>query len=520
MSKGERYINRSSFGFDTKIQCGNISRQFRDLEKLVDEASGTPKPLKSNFCFSQQFFSKAKEKGGNEVRKKYEALFQMGNSKEKKEVARGIISKNRKSESLSIFAKIIVDMADLLAYQKKLFVYQEPVWSELAEREFTILARELLESDEVINCLSMHDFKEIFNKVLTNPEIQAKKEDMLDAKKYICMADGVIDVCSGEIYEPSPDFKFFSHINISVKELENTEGYYFESFVENASNGDENWRTFLLEIVGCIISGIATKKFFVLCGPKNSGKSQFANLCKGLVGDELCASIKGPNDFAGRWTTGTLFGKKLCLAADAPNVLIKPEAIAEIKRITGDDWLNGERKGKDIFTFRNEATIVICTNHALKLSEQDDAFIDRLTYVPFYNSVPPEKRIPNMSEKLLLERGYIVKEALAALRALLARNLIFTEVDSGVCLTQNSYSEDRGVVFEFIMECCSELQGEFVEFAKIYEAFMSFCEINRSPVTNKITFSREFKAVVSEVLPNVKFKPTAKAKGYLNLALI
>ncbi len=273
-----------------------------------------------------------------------------------------------------------------------------------------------------------------------------------------------------------------------------------------------------MEILGCIISGFNPKVFFVFWGPKNTGKSEFANFCKLLIGEEFCLGIKGPNAFAERWTTGSLFGKKLCVAPDISNSIINSEAVATLKSVTGNDWIGGEYKYKQPFSFKNEASILFCSNHKLQISSPDEAFFDRLIYLPFQNSVSKEDRISNLAEKLFEERGYIVCEAIKALQHLIKRNFIFTKVnlpdENTLMLAENNSIE------EFITEKCIENKNDFIAFSYIYTTYCVFCNENEYLPLNKIEFSRKFKTAVTEALPRVEFKPTSKAKGYKNLTIL
>jgi len=454
----------------------------------------------------------------NIIKRAFEDIFKENITKEEKENAKKIIVSDKKAKAINTYSKIILETTNLMVLDNKLFIYIKPLWKEITEKQFITKIKNFPNFRLDFEHFSMKNFSELYTAVITSPKIQAEKEDFKSSENLISFYDGVYNVYNDKIYRPSPEFKFFSYINANVNNLDDTYCYYFEEFVENASNGNKNWRTLLLEILGCIISGFNPKAFFVFYGPKNTGKSEFANFCKLIVGEEFCVGIKGPNAFSEKWTTGSLFGKKLCLASDISNSIINSEAVATIKSITGNDWISGEYKYKQPFSFKNEASILFCSNHKLQISSFDEAFFDRLIYLPFQNSVPKEKRIPNLSEKLFEERGYIVNEAIKALQQLIRRNFSFTYVDVA---DENTliYSENNSVN-EFIAKKCTESENNFIAFSYIYDTYCMFCNENNFVALNKIEFGRKFKSAVSETLPSVEFKATAKAKGYKNLVLL
>lgn len=452
------------------------------------------------------------------IRSDINALFKENITKEEKEKAKEIIISDKKAKAINTYQKQILKKLYLFSFKNKLFIYTKPIWRELTQYEFITKIKNFSDFNDDLEYFSEKLFKELYSSVITSPQIQVKKEELKNGENLIAFKDGVYNVYNNKIYSPSPDFKFFSYIDVSINELDENTCHFFDIFVENASNGDKNWRTLLLEILGCIISGFNPKTFFVFWGPKNTGKSEFANFCKLLIGEEFCLGIRGPNAFAERWTIGSLFGKKLCLASDISNSIINSEAVAAIKSVTGNDWISGEYKYKQPFSFKNEASILFCSNHKLQISSFDEAFWDRLIYLPFRNSVPKEARIPNLAEKLFDERGYIVCEAINALQKLVKRNFVFTKVDLP---DENTLiSNESNSVNEFIAEKCIENENDFIAFSYIYDIYCIFCNKNEYTPLNKIEFSRKFKTAITEVLPNVEFKPTAKAKGYKNLTLL
>lgn len=478
--------------------------------------SDSKKELQSNISLNK--LEKAEKFDNNRIKERFQNIFNDKITKNDKENAFKAVQHNEIAKAINIYNKYILKKLDFIVYKGKLFTYNKPIWRALSEKDFIVKIKSFNDINADLEHFSAKTFNELYTSIVTSPQIQTNKEDFENKENLILFSDGVYNVCNNKIYNPSPEFKFFSYINASINNLDDINCYYFEKFVENSSNGNKNWRALLLEILGCIISGFNPKSFFVFYGPKNTGKSEFANFCKLLIGEEFCVGIKGTNAFAERWTTGSLFGKKLCLASDISNSIINSEAVAAIKSVTGNDWISGEYKYKAPFSFKNEASIVFCSNHKLQISSSDEAFFDRLIYLPFQNSVSKEKRIANLAEKLFEERGYILKETIKALQKLIKRNFLFTYVD----LPDENISvfTDNNSVEEFIAEKCTEGEKNFIAFSYIYDTYCIFCNKYNFMPLNKIEFGRKFKTAVSEAFSSVEFKATSKAKGYKNLVLL
>lgn len=132
---------------------------------------------------------------------------------------------------------------------------------------------------------------------------------------------------------------------------------------------------------------------------------------------------------AGKYALGDFPGKILAFCFELPDVPLDAESVAQIKQLTGDrNLLSSERKFCQRTQFTNQAKLLFCTNHPIRLSgEKDDtAFWNRLVLLPFENSVPVEKQDRDLLKKLQWERGWIIREALEAYRQLVQRNFQFT----------------------------------------------------------------------------------------------
>lgn len=459
--------------------------------------------------------------------KKIWDMFKTPAEKEKeKEVAKEQADKNGYAKMLAKFADIIKDQEDFIFYNNDFFVYRSPTWRKITQQEFSTLAKEVIGSDVT---LLDKDCKELWKMLITDYDIQIDNSFLKDSKYLINFADCVYDVRNGEIREHCKDDYSFTYIDVNLCDAPVNNGY-FDKFVCNASAENEvggseayqqEWRQLALEILGCIISGVNPKAFFVLYGEKSTGKSQFANFCQELLGKNLCTALRKPNDLARQFKTGDLFGKKLCSAADIPNSPISPEAVAAIKSLTGNDWIEGEQKYKNTFTFKNEASLLMSTNHKISIADgTDDAFFDRMVCLPFRNSVPREKQIKDLSEKFMEERTYIVKEALEALMNLIENNYVFTSVNFDENSLVRSVNVSDESVEHFIEECCIYDEGTRTTNPEIYEKYVEFCKTEGHYSESRVNFGKKFKPMIKDKFPSVREANTAEARGYVNFKLV
>ena len=417
----------------------------------------------------------------------------------------------------NICAKCIVQQLDVAVYNGVLCIYNGIIWREVDQNQFRTIVREKMPE---LSDLSKNQFKEIYGNLLTMSGIKIDEKKSPSLKYQINFANGVYDIRSGKMAEHKKEDGFFSYIDVKINDYSGKEEY-FENFVESTSNGDPNWRKRLLEIIGCVISNFNPKAFFVLQGATHSGKTQISNFLQALVGEDFCTSVNNLNDFAKDFNTAILFGKKLCIVPDVTSAVINSDAAAIIKSITGNNIIGGEQKYKDSFAFRNEASLVICTNYNIKVrGGADAAFKNRMVVLPFFHTVRSEDVIPDLYEKFIGEKEYIIKEALKALSGLLENNFVFSKVDFDDSDIIKPAEENDIVIKNFFNSCCIESPSDFVSTDELYNAYIDFALQQGELEINKIEFSRKFSAVSKTYGRMCEYTKSRGNRGYNNLRLV
>ena len=170
-------------------------------------------------------------------------------------------------------------------------------------------------------------------------------------------------------------------------------------------------------------------------------------------------------------------------------------------------------------TFLNEAKLLFLSNHPLK-GQFDEAMKRRAVVLPFQNTVPPSKQIPDLADKLYGERGYIVYQAISALRKLVERDFEYTPVegtDSGVYASVAELMDGEALnIRNFVKNCCVFRADAKSTVSLLYNAYQAFCEKNGCESCNNITtFSRTFR----QCYPHIDDFRTSSARGFTGIAL-
>lgn len=266
----------------------------------------------------------------------------------------------------------------------------------------------------------------------------------------------------------------------------------FDQFLETVTQGDRELRRLILAFLGyCLLPENFGKCFFVLGTAPNSGKSMLAQLLEALFGKE-CVSHITPHDMRGEFSLSPLPNKALNLAMDIDADILSKASVSKLKNLTGNDSIELNIKYEKLRNFCNRAKFVFGTNHPILLSHADDAFWNRLVFIPFNKEIEEEDRDPRMFDKLWAERDGIVRKAMKAAKRLIDNNYRFPRSRVADAIIEDwRYGRDFTVAL-FIKNYCSLYEDISVRThtEQLYRAYETYCKGNHFSAVTVNQFSR------------------------------
>jgi len=190
----------------------------------------------------------------------------------------------------------------------------------------------------------------------------------------------------------------------------------WSAFLANITGGDDELQAYLQRMVGyCLTGATSAHALFFLYGTGANGKSVFANVISTILGDYAATASmdtfvetrgdRHPTDLAG------LRGARFVTAIETEQGRRLNES--KVKAITGGDKISARFMHKDFFEYTPQFKPVIVGNHKPAIRNIDEAMRRRLHMIPFTVTIPPERRDPRLTEKLLAERDGILAWAVA-----------------------------------------------------------------------------------------------------------
>lgn len=251
----------------------------------------------------------------------------------------------------------------------------------------------------------------------------------------------------------------------------------FEKFLNETFDGDETIINRVWQMIGYVIMHTNEAKcFFHMGEAPDSGKSLLGNFIQSLFPREHVSNLT-LNDFHGRFSLVKLVGAAVNISLDLPSSELQPCAVSKLKMLTGGDTINVEEKYEPSFTFRNTAKLIFASNFPLRIKEDDDAFWNRLVYLPFTKSIPSEQQDKTLMAKFQREKNSIVTMALRHARTLVENGFVFStnaEIEKRVMQFRNIPFPTVQNYIDDICEFDIKFQGEHLE--TLYGSYSNYCE--------------------------------------------
>lgn len=294
------------------------------------------------------------------------------------------------------------------------FIPQEGIWTTTSQEWLPhIVAKTLIQkTNTYMNNKSIED---IAKRIKIN-SFDLKYNNNLFNQKYmrITFKNGTLDLAENKFYN-----RFFKEDYSTVKvpwnyneKLKNQVPEKLDKFLDLML--DEETKKLMFELFGSIfLKRYLPKKFFLLYGPGNNGKSTLLQLITALAGEEENVShitLASISDNENRFHRIHLKDKLVNVCGEVPpSYIIDTDTL---KMLTGTDKVGGEKKGIDVVEFYNYANIFMSCNKIPRFSDHTKGFKDRFTIIPMQKDFKANALNPDINKDNIHINDIINDEAL------------------------------------------------------------------------------------------------------------
>lgn len=339
--------------------------------------------------------------------------------------------------------------------------------------------------------LRTSDYKEIVRLLQAQPEIVKKQEECQTDVSCVLYSDGVFVATEhGRMRRPCQTDYQFSKIDFPLMwDFEYKATLEARNFIERFCSYDEVRENYLWELIGYLLSSYQQKIVVVFSGPSNSGKSTLANMIRRICGTEACVAM-GIKELSGNFSLAELQGKRLCIDSEMDATTLCAKDISLLKKVVGNDLLQGNRKHEQQFYFQCQTKFLLCTNNRLRFRSDEDtvSFFNRMKFFALKQSIPQDEQIFTMDRILDENRTYFLQQAMKGLLRLVSNNFQFSCAEAPEDFIENvSRQADTASVDMFVKNCCQCGEGYNETVSNLYDAYVQFSLDNdRNQVSRKV----------------------------------
>lgn len=419
--------------------------------------------------------------------------------------------KNKFQLDATILRDHLINEHHIINTEQNIYMYDKGAYKIIEKSQLSKLIEDHMIDNEKNKFKSNYYVEEVYKQSLRE---FVKFENFNTSKTQINLLNCILNVnCdNGKVTKEEHSPTNLNTIQLKHNYNPDAKCDLFNNFLNDTLPKDQ--QQLLQELMGyALISHNRAKKFFMLYGKGDTGKSVVLSILTKIIGNEN-ASGEPLQDLASkkRFTTASLLSKLINVCADLPATPLEDTSV--IKMLTGDDYMKYEKKGKDSIFGYNTAKLYFSANQLPLTYDKSPEFFNRFIIVPFNNVRPKHKQDTEILNKFNYEG--IFNWMLEGLSRLMRNNLNFSTTKENELIIENYIRQDSPVV-DFVEqwfdidENSSMLTTDLLHYFKLYceEENLKFKKTGtqlRNEISTKFKSIKESKRIVN---PKTK-KPTSR----------
>lgn len=337
--------------------------------------------------------------------------------------------------------------------------------------------------------------------LLKEPQIVRNEKPLSDPAK-ISFRNCTVDLQTQMMVAHSPTSVVTHGLNCDLARYngQSEDCPVFDKFLDDITGGDPVLKQRLWEVIGyCLTPDRSAKKFILLQGVRDSGKSLFCDLLNDYLPQKKFSALN-VHSLKEKFAMGHLGDIALCVSPDLPASPLDTKSASDIKQMTGNDLISAPVKYKNNTQFRFEGKLILTTNYPLLTEQADDAFMQRALVVPFLCTIPEEMQDKDLLNRLRAEKPAIASKALDAYFRLRNNHYKFSgnfTINSSVLYPEEAFDgpEIMPLVYNYLLNYFEKDPAGLVAMESAYEMFSQ--EISNQ-FTEKM-FSSAFRRLAEEI---------------------
>ena len=321
----------------------------------------------------------------------------------------------------------------------------------------------------------------------------------------IHMNNGIFNIKTGEFMDFSPDI--YSTNKIPVDYDSKATCPTIDKFLSEVV--DANDIKIIYELAGyCLYHGYPIQKAFMFLGTGANGKSTLINLYTSFIGKNNISN-KSLQEFGfDKFASSVLYGKMANLYADLSDKGLKSTGV--FKALTGGDYISGERKWENSFSFVNHAKLIFSCNQLPLTKDNSGAFFRRWIVVDFPHKFEGTEKVIHLIDKITTpkELSGFFNTSVKALRTII-ENGGFSHSGSTESVKRD-WVRLSNSLRSFIDDCIDASTDSWITKEDFYNKYSEYCEADDLPAITKSAVGRSLSSIIRVVDEKHKVGGVAK----------
>jgi P4 family phage/plasmid primase-like protien len=375
---------------------------------------------------------------------------------------------------------------------KFIYVWKENHWSSSGETQVIKDTIKLIPPSMYTNSLQEKILKTILFELTANNEIT---EEQLNTQKGKIFFKDVVYNLNNKRFEAHSLINYNTYfIPHEVRDLPYVnikESFYYNKFMRLCDLKADEAKLMLDWLFYCMIPTEQYKLFLILTGPSGTGKSLFLESLSYLVGLQNTSAVS-LHQLSHRFVLSELENKLLNIDGDGSADSLKDTSV--IKKITGNDRVRLERKGKDAYTFRPFSRHAFSFNTLpLQSADKSDAFFARLRVLEMDTKLAGDKEFKYFQDKSI---EHSIIELIPYLIDKVAERVYVNKTITQSATSQSNITElkiNSDPIHMLMEEKVKEQDNLKISLKDLYDKYLDCCdELDVQPIYKSIRmFNKE-----------------------------
>jgi len=321
-------------------------------------------------------------------------------------------------------------------------------------------------------------------------QVGRDKKPMDAPKTWIQFKNKIVDVKTGAEFLPSPDYYTTNPLpwNLGDSEETPTMDKMIKEWVVDDEYQDETYVTTMKQIMAYTISSDQfLQRMFALCGAGMNGKGTFLKLLDKFIGKKNSCSSDVRILSSSNFECSALYKKLCCVMGEVDSSDLKNTNT--IKKLSGEDDMRYEFKGKGAFTDESITTCIIATNSLPTTPDKAIGFYRRWLIIDFPHQFSVKRDlIGAIPDKEFENLG---RCCLSLLKEMYSTNQITNE--GTLDERMDKYEERSNPIMRFIEKECEEDIGKKIEVREFCNFFNNYLKSRHLRVKTPLEIKKMMK---------------------------